>query len=112
MELDENVRYATICDLNGKQLCAHKREGVVNYLSDEETKESLQNAISSWKSRMKLYDKIGKGKYVLAVYEKLRRITMPLKDDNLLLVTIDNYGGQMDIINKIQNQLHGDYVNY
>ena len=35
-------------------------------------------AVSAWKTRSQLANKIGKGKYVLAEYEKIKRITMPL----------------------------------
>jgi hypothetical protein len=31
--------------------------------------------------------KIGKGKYVLAEYEKIKRITMPLGDEHLYITT-------------------------
>ena len=112
MGLDENIRFATVCDMASNQIETRHREGVTNYLSDAETKESLEHAVGSWKSRTKLSGKIGKGKYVLAVYEKLRRLTCPLDDDHLLLVTIDNKGGQTDIINRIMNQLYGDYTQY
>jgi adenine specific DNA methylase Mod len=32
---------------------------------------------------------IGKGKYVLAEYEKIKRITMPLNDEHLLYITTE-----------------------
>jgi hypothetical protein len=41
----------------------------------------------------------------LAVYEKLRRATIPLPSGNLLLVTIDNAGGQQQIMEKILNEV-------
>ena len=50
-------------------------------------------------------DKIGEGLYTLAVYEKLRRATIPLPSGNLLLVTIDNAGGQQQIMEKILNEV-------
>jgi hypothetical protein len=50
------------------------REGVRNLLSPEESKKSLELAVSSWKTRSQLKPKIGKGKYALAEYEKLHII--------------------------------------
>jgi hypothetical protein len=44
-------------------------------------------AINAWKTRGKLAPKIGKGKYVLAEYEKIKRITMPLGEDHILYMT-------------------------
>lgn len=111
MDLDKNIRFATIFDLDGNQKVTRNRQGVEPYLSPEETKETLKHSVNAWKSRIKHYDKIGKGLYTLAVYERLRRITVPLKDDHLMLVTIDNKGGR-DIIDRILNQIHGDYTQY
>ena len=107
MDLDENIRYGTICDMNGQTVCTSKR--VETLLSPQETQDTLQHAVSAWKSRMKHYDKTGKGLYTLAVYENLRRVTFPIKGDHLLLVTIDNKGGK-SIIDRVLNELHGDYT--
>lgn len=112
MDLDENIRFAGICDMEGNLEITGQREGVEPYLTPEETQDTLKHATSAWKSRMKHYDKIGKGIYTLAVYEKLRRITLPLPDNHLLLVTIDNKGGQKQIVDRILNQLYGDYTEY
>lgn len=112
MDLDDNIRYATICDMDGNQILERKRNGVSFLLSQEETKDTLKHAVAAWKSRMKHSEKIGKGLYTLAVYERLRRITLPLRDEHLLLVTIDNQGGQKDIVDRILNQLYGDYTKY
>lgn len=63
--------------------------GVTNLLTPEESKRSLEMAINAWKTRSQLANKIGKGKYVLAEYEKIKRITMPLDDNHLLYVTTE-----------------------
>ena len=89
ISLDPNIRLVTICGLNGIIMYSQHREGVKNLLIPEESKKSLELAINSWKVRTKLANKIGKGKYVLAVYEKIKRITMPLGDKYLLYVTTE-----------------------
>jgi prefoldin subunit 5 len=65
------------------------REGVKNLLTPEESKRSLELAVNAWKTRSELTPKIGKGKYVLAEYEKIKRITMPLGENHLLYVTTE-----------------------
>jgi len=112
MDLDENIRFAGICNMEGRLELKKQRDGIEPLLSPSETDETLQNAVTSWKSRMKHYDKIGKGLYTLAVYEKLRRVTLPLPDNYLLLVTIGKEGGQKQIVDRILNQLYGDYTEY
>jgi hypothetical protein len=78
MGMDPMIRLVTICDLNGKIMYSEHHEGVKNLLTPEESKKSLELAVNSWKTRNNLAPKIGKGKYVLAEYEKIKRITMPI----------------------------------
>ncbi len=111
IEMDENIRYVAVSDMEGELLASSSQENTDLLLSPEDTKETLQHAVSAWKSRMKHYDKIGEGLYTLAVYEKLRRVTIPLPSGNLLLVTIDNSGGQKQIIDRILNVVkYHDYT--
>jgi hypothetical protein len=88
MNVDPKIRLVTICDLNGKIMHSDHREGVKNLLSPEESKKSLELAVNAWK-RSTLQSKIGKGKYVLAEYEKIKRITMPLDDEHILYITTE-----------------------
>ncbi len=89
MGIDPKIRFATVFDMSGKVLFSAHREGVENLLSSEESQKSLQLAINAWKSRNEVSDKIGKGKYALVEYEKLKRITMPLDSEHILYITTD-----------------------
>jgi hypothetical protein len=56
-------------------------------------------AINAWKERTKLAPKIGRGKYVLAEYEKIKRITMPLgSTQHLLYITTEPEADHAKII--------------
>jgi hypothetical protein len=103
MNIDAGIRLVTICDSNGRALYSEHREGVKNLLTPEESKESLELAVNSWKIRTKLAPKIGKGKYVLAEYEKIKRITMPLGDDHhlLLYITTEIHADHSNIIRRV-----------
>ena len=101
MDLDPKIRLVTICDMDGKILLSHHRRGMANLLTPEESKKSLEMAVKGWKTRMELAPKIGKGKYVLAEYEKVKRITVPLGDNHLLYVTADVSADHASIINEI-----------
>jgi hypothetical protein len=100
MDLDPNIRLVTICDANGKVVYSDHRNGVKNLLTAEESKKSLELAITAWKTRSELSPKIGKGKYVLAEYERLKRITMPLGDpeNHLLYITTEPQADHSKII--------------
>ena len=107
MNLDPKIRLVTICDMDGRVMYSEHREGVKNLLTPEESKKSLELAVNAWKTRSELATKIGKGKYVLAEYEKIKRITMPLGhdnvDDHLLYITTEPEADHSNIIRGIGN---------
>ena len=103
MNSDPKIRLVTICDSNGKIMYSEHREGVQNLLSPQESKKSLELAVNSWKTRTALAPKIGKGKYVLAEYEKIKRITMPLGDEqHLLYITTEPEADHSKIIDAVR----------
>jgi hypothetical protein len=64
--------------------------------------ESLDLAVNAWKTRSELAPKIGKGKFVLAEYEKIKRITMPLGDNHILYITTEVEADDRGIIDKVR----------
>ena len=91
----------TICDTDGKIMFSDHRPGVTNLLSPDESRKSLEMAVNAWKSRIHLAPKIGRGKYVLAEYEKIKRITMPIGDRHLVYVTTELEANHDNIISQI-----------
>lgn len=102
MDLDSKTRMVTICDLDGKIKFSDHRPGVVNLLTPDESKRSLEMAVNAWKSRATLAPKIGKGRYVLAEYEKVKRITMPLGERHLVYVTTEVKADHARVIDGIR----------
>jgi hypothetical protein len=103
MDLDLSIRLVTICTNNGQITYSDHREGVKNLLTPEESKKSLELAINAWKIRNELAPKIGKGKYVLAEYERIKRITMPLSDNkHLVYITTEIPSDHDNIINAVR----------
>ncbi|MEE8132327.1 MAG: hypothetical protein V3T40_01995 [Nitrososphaerales archaeon] len=90
VKIDPKIRFVTIFDTDGKIAYTGHPEGVRNLLTPDESKRSLEQAGAIWKLRKELEPKIGKGLYVLAVYEKIKRITMPLDDKHLIYVTTES----------------------
>jgi hypothetical protein len=103
MNIDPTIRLVTICDLNGNIVFYRHREGVQNLLSNEESKQSLKMAMDAWKIRDGFSNKLGKGMYVLAEYEKVKRITMPFGDDLLLYLTTEVGADHSIIYDKIRS---------
>ena len=105
MDLDKNIRFSLICDMHGNIVNTRHREKLENYLTENETKDALQYSVESWRVRNTHSHKIGKGKFAFVEYEKLRRITMPLNENRMLLVTVDKNGENFEIIDRILNQI-------
>ena len=109
IDLDKNIRFSTVCNMAGNMEVSAHRDGVENYLTTDETQESLKDAAKAWiHSRTPHFKKIGKGLYTLSVYEKLKRATIPLEDGFLLLATMDNQGDQNKIMDGILKAVHGN----
>jgi hypothetical protein len=102
MNFDPKIRLVTICNLEGKIMHSGHRQGVTNLLTPEESKKSLDLAINAWKVRSELAPKIGKGRYVLAEYEKIKRITMPFGDEHVLYITTEVEADDKGIIEKVR----------
>ena len=102
MNFDPKIRLVTICDLGGNIMHSGHRQGVTNLLTPEESKKSLELAIKAWKTRSELAPKIGKGKYVLAEYEKIKRITVPSGEDHILYITTEVEADDRGIIDRVR----------
>jgi hypothetical protein len=101
LNLDPKIRYVGICDETGETKYGGQRQGVQNLLSPEETKRSNLQALARWALRNSLAPKIGKGKYAIAEYEKLKRITVPLENYHLLLITTEVEANHQKIIDNV-----------
>jgi hypothetical protein len=112
LNLDPKVRFAGICDDSGETKYGGQREGVKNLLSPEETKRSNLQALARWGLRNVLAAKIGKGRYAMAEYEKIKRITVPLENDYLLLVTTEVEADHINIINNVLKLIQHSSDNY
>ena len=105
LDLDTKVRFAGVCDETGEIRFGGQREGIKNLLTPEETKKSNLQAMARWGLRNSLSPKVGRGKYSMAEYEKIKRITFSLDPDHLLLVTTEVDAEHMKIIGMILKQL-------
>jgi len=103
-------RIAIICDHDGNILWNSIRDGTTSYLNMNETKESLKRSIKSWEERDKYSGKIGKGKYAIVAYDKIKRITIPLPNNHLLFVSLEgeefgNVKNIMTIVNWVNSNM-------
>jgi hypothetical protein len=112
VNIDPRIRLVTICDSKGNVMLSRHRSGVQNLLDKKQSKKSLDLAMDSWRERSDISQQIGKGKYVLAEYEKIKRITLPFGENLLLYLTTEVDADHTKILEKIHRLEAGlQYLN-
>ena len=110
IDLDSKIRFVTIINSEGRLVFGGQKEGVKNYLFPEDQKKSLQSACKRWHIRNQFAEFIGKGKYAMAEYEKVKRYTIPLDDDYLLYITTEPDLDHNSFVNNIFKLLNNRMI--
>ncbi|MFL6424850.1 MAG: hypothetical protein ACJ71R_14835 [Nitrososphaeraceae archaeon] len=99
--LDKSIRFAGVADMKGNMVAEAYREGLVPLLTKQETELSALQAIVKMATRRALEEKkLGKTIYAFALYEKLKRATVPLMDESdcILLISFELQADHESII--------------
>lgn len=105
MDFNSSIRFAAVSDSQGDILWHSQRTGIKNQIPLADTKKTLQRATQTWQERAKITDKAGRGLYVIAAYEKIKRITIPLDKGNLLFISVSN-----EPLQRSKNKSYGHLV--
>jgi hypothetical protein len=105
-DIDRKIRFAAICDRSGEIKYGGMRGGTNSLLSPDQTKTSVLQAWNRWKLRDTMESTIGKGKYAMAEYEKVRRFTIPVDSEHLLLVSTE-VDADLNMVYDILKLIHG-----
>ena len=89
LDLDTSIRFAGVSYTLGKSIMKEYRRGVVPLLSKQEEESSLVQAAIRMAARKVFEPKMGKTIYAFALYEKVKRATIPLSNDLILMVSFD-----------------------
>lgn len=92
LELDEGIRFAGIATRFGKVVASIYREGLDPLLTRQESELSVTQSIIRMGTRQTLEQKLGKTIYAFAMYEKVKRATIPMRDaeSHIMMVSFDN----------------------
>lgn len=102
IKTSKSIRYVTILSLSGKLVISAHRKSVKTALSKAESKASLMLAARAWKTRKSLAKKIGRCKYVVAEYDRVKRITLPAGKNHLIYITTDPKANHNAIISRVR----------
>ena len=102
MEIDPLlIRYCVVLNNTGEKICGGYRDTITPMLNDEELKMVHFYAGQRWNTRKNLTHKIGQTKYAMAEYDKIKRITFPLDEKHLLMVSLEVNSDHQKIISQI-----------
>ncbi|QUC65585.1 hypothetical protein NsoK4_04970 [Nitrosopumilus sp. K4] len=105
MSLDSKIRFS-MAVVEGKQKFGGYRFDTVGILDSDELEKSIWYAFERMEGRQMQEHKLGKIKYALAEYENVKRVTFPLEQKTMLLVSMDTDSNHDEIIKKILHLIH------
>ena len=89
LELEPQIRFAGIYTDSGDIKGVGLRENVKSLLNPEESKMSLYYSSHRWKTGKTLSYRMGKEKYSITEFEKVKLISIPIADKHLLLLSTE-----------------------
>jgi hypothetical protein len=110
LNLDVKVRFVGVCDNTGGIKNGGLRDGIKSILTDDEIKKSNLISLERWRLHNTLADRIGKARYAMEEYEKVKQITMPLEDEHLLLISTEVSADHGKIIESAIQLIISNYV--
>ena len=88
-EIDPKIRFATVYDEWAVHAGGGMKKGLDNLLSEHAEKELVNSSILNWKACKDVSKLLGKTKYTLNEFDKVKRFSFYLGDDYLLLVSTE-----------------------
>jgi len=104
-EVDPKIRFAAVYNFWAEWMAGGMKEGLSSHLSEKLTMNSINQALLRWKSRKTSEEWIGKAKYAMAEYEKIKRLTFYFNENELLLVSTEPDADHEPIIKNIKKLL-------
>ena len=101
LAIDSSIRFASVYTKSGDVVGGGMRKDRESLLTPEEVTMSLYYSKHMFETRKNLSHIIGKEKYSMTEYAKVKMVTIPLQDDNLLLISIETKGDHFKMIEHI-----------
>jgi hypothetical protein len=103
LTVSPSVRVVTVCDLKGKLIFSARSKKVNILVSKKQSLASLKAAAHDWKQRKKLLKSLGPCKYVVAEYDKVKRIVLPAGKNHILYVTTTSTFDHNKVVRKVRS---------
>jgi hypothetical protein len=103
LKVSPSVRVVSICDLKGKLIFSERAKKVKILVSKKQSLASLKAAAHDWKQRKKLLRTLGACKYVVAEYDKVKRIVIPAGKNHILYITTTASLDHNKVVRKVRS---------
>ena len=100
LKIDPSIRFVGIANKMGKTITSAYRKGSDHLLTEDESDLSTIESVLRMLTRGDLQSKTGKPIYSFTLYEKVKRATIPLDNDEypVLMVSFDIEGDNESLI--------------
>jgi hypothetical protein len=103
LKVSPSVRVVSICDLKGKVVFSERSKKVKILVSKKQSLASLRAAAKDWNQRKKLVKTLGTCKYVVAEYDKVKRIIMPAGRNHIFYITTTASLDHSKVVRKVRS---------
>lgn len=79
LDLDPGIRFAGVASNRGRLIGSAYRKGLLPLLTKEESELSVLQSFMRMNTRAVLENKLGRTLYAYALYEKVKRVTIPVR---------------------------------
>ena len=104
LNIDGSIRFSGIVEKSGHLYASVTREGLDEHLKGRNPEISVSQSAYIVDLRKMFTQQLGNLDFVVYLYEKVRMISMPLKDQVLVLST-DNYGNLDELLSKLKKRI-------
>jgi len=101
LNIDSGIRYAAVQNNAGKIITGGFRENITPILNDEDLQMMHYYASQRWQTRKNIEHKLGSAKYAFAEYDEIKRISFPIDEKHLLMVTTQLNSDHTNVITKV-----------
>ena len=103
LKVSPSVRVVSVVDLKGKLVFSERSKKVKILVSKKQSLASLKAASNDWRQRKKLVKTLGTCKYVVAEYDKIKRIIMPAGRNHILYITTTATLDHNKVVRKVRS---------
>lgn len=89
MNSEDEIRFAGILDKNGQLVAGGYKDGLTSHLNSDESRMSFHYASHGWESRKNLSHRVGKERFTIIEFEKVKQISIPIDSQNILLISVE-----------------------